>query len=441
VILSSRIVFVSLFLGLASGPQSIDVETDSAVKSVRMFLAGREVAALTQPPWHATIDLGRELDPRELETVGYDEKGNEVARATQILNLPRGYAEIEIALLSGPIGPIAAELRWEHIQFKPPKNAMMFFDGTRLKIDTNYHARFPNVDWSHPHLIAAEMKFGDGVVARREIVVGGAVADTAKSELTPILLTQTSAKPAASFTDCLLSGEQPVRTAAVEKPSAIVIFVRDPDASEAVHALDPTHAMRNTFHAQGSALRSIALDNGTSMRMLWSIPQKFVGPGHQRTALLFDSSWDVSASTFGLVWFVTREYAGLSYDEPRKFADAVAVAGLRAVSESRRRAVVLILSKHLDTSGNDPRAVRRYLAGVGVPLFVWSLTGPRPDLADSWGEVEDVSTIAGLRAASDRLRENLSAQRIAWVDVDPLTALRLHADPRCGMATVARLGM
>ena len=440
-ILSSRIVFISLFLGIAAGLQSIDVQTDSAVKTVRMFLSGREVAILTQPPWHATLDFGRELDPRALEAIGYDEKGNEVGRATQILNLPRGDAEIEIALQSGQIGPVAADLRWEHVQFKSPKKAEMFFDGTQLKIDTNYHAQFPKVDWSHPHLIAAEMKFGDGVVARREIVVGGAVADTAKSELTPILLTQTSGEQPASFENCLLWGEQPVRTAAVEKPSAIVIFVRDPDASEAIHALDPTRQMRSGFFSQSSALRSIALDIGTSMRMLWPIPKRFVEPQRQRTALLFDASVDASASTLGLPWFVTREYGGRYIDEPRMFVDAVAVAGLRAMSESRPRAVVLILSSHSDRSANDPRSVRRYLADIGVPLFVWSLSGPRPDLAESWGEVEDVSSTAGLRAAAERLRANLNLQRIAWVDVDPLTALRLRADPRCGMAAVARLGM
>jgi hypothetical protein len=143
----------------------------------------------------------------------------------------------------------------------------------------------------------------------------------------------------------------------------------------------------------------------------------------------------------GLVWFLTRQYSGRYYGEPIQLTDAVAVAGLRAIAESRRRAVVLVAGKRADSSIYDPRAVRRYLAGIGVPLYVWSLTGPRADLSDIWGEVEDVSTLNGLRAAADELRENLAAQRIAWVDVDPLKALRLRADPRCGMATVARLGM
>ena len=160
----------------------------------------------------------------------------------------------------------------------------------------------------------------------------------------------------------------------------------------------------------------------------------------KRAALLFDSSQDMSASTIGLVWFLTRTYSGRYYNEPLQLTDAVAVSGLRAMGEAQRRAVVLVVGKRGDHSLNDSRAVRHYLADIGVPLFVWSVTGPRPELTDIWGEVEDVSSMNGLRAAADKLRENLAAQRIAWVDVDPLKALRLRADSRCGMATVARHG-
>src|SRR5260221_10849609 len=201
--MDSRIVFISLFLGLAAGVQSIDVQTDSAVKTLRILLDGREVAALTQPPWHAVVDMGRQLDPRPLEAIGYDAKGNEIARATQFLNVPRAAAELEIALQSGGIGPKGADLRWQNLQFKEPKSATLSFDRIPLKIDKNYHADFPETDWKHPHLIAAEMKFRDGIVARREIVVGGAVADTAQAELTPVLVTQTGPPPA-SFENCLL---------------------------------------------------------------------------------------------------------------------------------------------------------------------------------------------------------------------------------------------
>ena len=64
----------------------------------------------------------------------------------------------------------------------------------------------------------------------------------------------------------------------------------------------------------------------------------------------------------------------------------------------------------------------RYLAAIRVPLFVWSVEPPAeksaavsPALA-AWGEVEDVSTVARLRAAVSRLRNELESQRIAWVE-------------------------
>ena len=438
--MSSRVAFISLFLGLAAGMQSVDVQTDPAVKALRILLDGREVAALTQPPWHAVIDFGRELDPRPLEAIGFDEKGNEIGRATQFLNLPRKTAELEIVLQSGRIGPTGADLRWQHLQFKDPKSATISFDRTPLKIDKEYHADFPETDWSHPHFIAAEVKFRDGIVARREIVVGGAIADTAQAELTPVLVTQTTQPLPASFENCLLLDERPVRTAAVEKPMALVTFVRDPDRGDTIYAIDPTH-MTDSYVSRNAVLRAVALDNDTKMRYMWPLPQKFADAGRQRSALLFESSQDLSASVFGLVWFVTRSYGARYDNEPLHLTDAVAVAGLRANAEGRRRAVVLIVGKRNDSSRNDPRAVRRYLADIGVPLFVWSVTGPRPDLAEIWGEVEDVSSRNRLIAAADKLRENLAAQRIAWVDVDPLKALRLRADSRCGLAAVARHGM
>ena len=60
--------------------------------------------------------------------------------------------------------------------------------------------------------------------------------------------------------------------------------------------------------------------------------------------------------------------------------------------------------------------MRRYLAAIRVPFFVWSLksTGSQP-LAASWGTVEDISTPAKLDAAVQRLKTELTKQRIVWV--------------------------
>jgi hypothetical protein len=101
--------------------------------------------------------------------------------------------------------------------------------------------------------------------------------------------------------------------------------------------------------------------------------------------------------------------------EPRQYTDAVAVAGMNARERGQRRAVVLLLGKKADQSLYATKVVRRYLEEVGVPLLVWSPDGPRPDLADSWGPVEDVSTAAALIAASALLEKLLAQQRIVWL--------------------------
>ena len=122
----------------------------------------------------------------------------------------------------------------------------------------------------------------------------------------------------------------------------------------------------------------------------------------------------------------------------RKFADATAVAGVRSITGSWRRAVVVVLSASDDMSKHDPRVVRRYLQSIGVPLFVWSVTGPHPELEQAWGKIDDVSSMGKLGRAVGHLRETLAQQRVAWVDVDPLRALHLQAKESCGVAVMAQ---
>jgi hypothetical protein len=83
--------------------------------------------------------------------------------------------------------------------------------------------------------------------------------------------------------------------------------------------------------------------------------------------------------------------------------------------------VVLVLGGHeQDASRYSPEVVRRYLAAVHVPLFVWSLYGAGNSAArawmESWGKVEDISTLPRLEAAVSRLKAELDSQRIVWLD-------------------------
>ena len=169
-----------------------------------------------------------------------------------------------------------------------------------------------------------------------------------------------------------------MRTAAVEKPRAVVIVVREPDVREARAVI--TTAQRSLM--QSLALASVAaLDKGTVQRMIWPVAEHHTS-GQEMNVLLFPPSSDVDSGKLGMLQFVLSAL-GPPVDEstPRRFADAVVVAGLSAVTGAQRRAVVLIVSRQPDASLHDPGAVRRYLEAIGVPLFVWSPFARKPDAA------------------------------------------------------------
>jgi hypothetical protein len=94
----------------------------------------------------------------------------------------------------------------------------------------------------------------------------------------------------------------------------------------------------------------------------------------------------------------------------------VAVAGVTAASGNRRRGVLLVLGPESeDSSDATPATARRYLAALGVPLFVWS---PDPATARNspWGEARLVSTPGPMSRATNRIFRELERQRIVWVE-------------------------
>ena len=286
-----------------------------------------------------------------------------------------------------------------------------------------------------PHLIAGEMRFEDGFVTRRELVVGGELTDTAEAEMTPIAVRQNGATPT-NLGDCFTSGGAPVRVAAVENLPALVLFVFDPDPGDPLRRLNP---QLGAGLLQKMEVRHLfALDPATYMRVIFPLAERH-RTTNKSTTELFPPSNDVASEEGGLIWFLTRPYEkSLEKTAPRQFTDAVGVAGLNAITGAHRRAVVLVLGGHADGSAHSAASVRGYLASIGVPLFVWSPAGPRPDMRKVWGEIDDISSRAKMKIAADRLRAELASQRVAWVATDPLSALRIQATGKCGITPVAR---
>jgi hypothetical protein len=423
-----------------AGPHLVNLQVGPGVDTVRILLDGRPVAVLRQPPWRATIDFGTAIVPSELDAVGFDAHGNEVARATQLVNVPRPIAEFNITLQNDAAGvPATAQFKWEHLVGAKAAFATLTVDGKSVPLDkSGAIAHLPRLDMKHPHLIAGEMKFEDGFVTRREMVVGGELTDSAGAEMTPIGVRQSAAIRGINHGDCFTNGDAAVRVGAIENSPALVIFVVDPNPKESLRALNPQLTPGLMWAERLEARHLVMLDSGTWMRILFPVAEHHQSTSNE-TAALFPPSNDLDASSAGLLWFLTRAYDQyVSDDLPRQFADAVGVAGLNAITGAHRRAVVLVLSRHEDTSTHSPEAVRNYLRSIGVPLFVWSPTGPHPELRNTWGEIDDISTMPKLKAAADRLRAELLSQRIAWVATDPVTALRIHATGRCGITPLAQ---
>jgi hypothetical protein len=286
-------------------------------------------------------------------------------------------------------------------------------------------------------------------VARREVVIAGeAISDSISSELTPVVVT--GDQKAASLDGCFSAHRNPLRARTAET-DAEVAFVREPNVNEFANTLDPDRVVRG-WRSLPRPSHQLALDPGTTMHYTWPIVRRMEGPGHVASNL-FDMSDDISSRALGVPGFLILAFDANADNHPletvepgsqRRFADAVAVAAVNGVAAAHRRAVVLVVDctfeLKYDSSSAEPAAVRRYLESIGVPLFVWSVSGPRPDVETEWGEIEDISTPNRLRLAVERLRSTLASQRVVWISSDPLTALRVDADPRCGITPLAHLG-
>lgn len=418
----SQIVFLTLYLGLVSGPQPLALQADAAVKSIRIAVDGTPLATLTEPPWRAEIDFGTALLPHQVVAVGLDARGAEIGRAAQFVNVPRQAAEAEIVLDRNAEGrPVRARLVVRHLAQEKSRAATMKLDDAPLALDKDFSAALPAIDMKRPHLLMAEVKFADGAVARRELVFGGEFAESAETQLTPVAIVRTGdAQPAG---DCFVANGRTLRVRSIEEGDANVIIVRDPSTATLKHQI--------LKQATVPMLRKYAtLDQGTFFYLLSPVAEK-MRDGEQLTQI-FPLSESIDASQAGMLHVLTQ--LNVTQAGPRQWADATAVAAVRAAARGRRRVVVLVLGESPDKSDHQPAIVSNYLAALGVPLFVWSPGGVRPELTERWGAVADMSAMGRVVQGTLVIQRALAAQRIAWVEADPITALRAEVKDGCGYA-------
>jgi hypothetical protein len=395
-----------------TGIHPVKVAVDPSVATVEVFLNGESIGVVEGPDWTLQCDFGDSVRPHFLEAVGRDSSGAETGRAQQVVNLPRPEAEVEIVLEDGTHGaPETVRVITESGQRLEPLAVFVTFDGRSLLPEPDGRFRLPAYDHREMHLLGAEAHYPDGITARSDVTFGGAYGGVISSELTAVAVEVDGGRgvTVADLEGMLRVRGKTVSIAAVEQQGARVFFIRDRGAWP-------------TLRRVGYSMDRITRRRNYMVTTDRDLPAKrdrlhlvVANPTHQRGLALFPFSDAFDIKRLGLPWLVAHLENEMGAATGQRLAEAVAVAGMRAVGGGSPRAVVLVLSRDtIDYSRYKPQSVRDYLRALRVPLVVWTTDGG--GLTSDWGEASRVSTQGSLRKASRRLLKSLKRQWIVWIE-------------------------
>jgi hypothetical protein len=412
------IAFLSLFFGLISGPYPLELAVNGPAAAVEIVVDGRPAGRLPGPPWKGTINFGKSLLPHGIVVRALDADGHELARAEEWVNLPHPLSKAEIVLEGGGSAPPkGVKVVWTNLKGEKPHSISLAFDGLPVALDAEGHAALPAHDMSSIHMLTTEVQFSAGETVHRDLAYGGEFGSEVSTELTGIPVRALASEvPAAAKLDGWLTAQgKPLSVAAVENGPGELYVVRAPSASETHDRMGRLGSLRNIRY-------ELQLGKEDGFRFVVPTPKRVAGSGERSD--LFDISTEVEHDNGGLPWALAtfgapqRGERLMAYQpgQELRIADAVAVAGQQAMAQNRRRAVLLVLSgDEKDASEYDPATVRRYLAALRVPLYVWTLGAPGATAA-AWGPSENIAVVSNLYRAAEELRRQLDSQRIVLVD-------------------------
>jgi hypothetical protein len=422
------VAFVTLFLNLVSGPQTVAVAVTGPVATVEILLDGESVAMMHGKPWRVDCDFGS-LRPLTLEAVAFDAAGKERARAVQLVNLPRPLVETSLQLQLGPQGqPRAARLIWENAQGKQPISFEVILDGQQIEDFDPLAIPLPAGDPDTIHFLSARLEFDGGVASHAEVSFGGFWAGETSTELTavPVLRTKGKQRPTASdLAESFLAEGQVAAVVAVERAPPSLVIVADTTANP---ILENIQEMRLKGFSVTDAPRGLSpgakntetarrltqfRPSSAKMRMMSPFPSR-PRPGRAEINL-FPLTEPFALFRDGLMWLLCSVEWRPASNAPQRISDAVAVAGLYLNHSPSPRAVLLVLGTGPDRASDySPDEVRGYLEATNVPLFVWT-TSPG-EHADAWGKFKVVTSPREFDQAWSSLQRHLEKQVIVWLD-------------------------
>ncbi len=416
------IAFLTLFFGLMTGSCPIELALNAPAAAVELTVDDRASARLQGgPPWKATINFGRELAPHRIVARALDAEGKELGRAVEWANLPHPLTKVEILLENVTAGiPKAAKIVWTNLQGEKPESMSMTFDGVPLKLDAEGRAAVPAHDLKTIHILAAEVRFSALRTVHRDVAYGGEYGSEVSTELTGVALRSRRGRLPAmkQLAGWLTLNGEPLAVAAVEEGPAQVFVVR---VSSVTEVADQMGGKGVKFKRDRYSMQ---LGKDDQVRFVQPVPRRVEGSG--ALSDLFDISPVYTSRDGGLPYamrnlgrLVTMPTALTDVTPDPRIADAVAVAGLEAMTENRRRVVLLLLTGNetRDASRYDAGTVRRFLAALRVPLHVWTLGPPVPgSLAADWVPATELQSPGALDGAVGALRRDLDSQHIVMVD-------------------------
>ncbi|HEV7504709.1 MAG TPA: hypothetical protein VGS07_07350 [Thermoanaerobaculia bacterium] len=429
------ISFLTLFFGLISGSFPVALTVSGPVAAIELTVDGGVPSRLAAPPWNKTVDFGAGLAPHRIVARALDAEDHELARTEEWVNLPHSQAKAEIILEGGKDGPPrAARVVWANVLGERLESVALSFDGRRLRLDQAQRATLPKHDLKTLHILTARVRFRSNRLVRKDVAYGGEYGSEVATELTavPVHVSTSPLPPPQQLRGWFTAGGQELSVAAVEDGPGQLFVVRVPSSSE------DTRKVGKKGLLPADIQFDMRLGKEDSFRFVHPYPE--VVEGKDQVAELFNLSGEKTYKDGGLAFWLRAEGIGApAYAKPlpsrytvefpdagtpidrreMRIAEAVAVAGLKAMEENRRRAVLLVLNgdELEDYSRYDADTVRRFLAALRVPLYVWTLGKAAPgSFATSWGPTVEVDEVQSLYHAVDSLRQELRSQRIVLLD-------------------------
>jgi hypothetical protein len=409
-----QIVFVTLLLGLTIGEIPLELLVTGDVVKVELVVDRHVVTTLHGPPWKTRIEFGATLAPHRLQARGYDAQGRMIASADQKVNAPSAMRQLQL-VMERKEGQAFARVLWTNLDAPKPDAIEARIDSRIVPVGDDLRVALPAADGENVHLLSVTVH-SDAGDDDAQLVFGGAYEDTSTASLTAVPVRVSGRAVKAGEVRCSVAGDG-VRVMGLDDMPGEVTVIRDPLNNDTA-MLAPRGGSAALPNMGAPLVLDAALDKDDRIRFLWPVAR--VGRGEAQALLFYPSRSFPTTPREG----VGRLIGSVIFPRPAtelRYAEAVAVAALKAAQSQRPRAVVLIIGSDLDDRSRlTPAQVRTYADRLGVPLYVWSAARHIPEAAGAWGPITSIRSADKLRNAVQILRRDLHSQRILWIEGDYL---------------------